>query len=168
MTGMEKWKKWSAEKLSMRVFYALIAVYIVVFTMYWFVGYTRPFADNPNFNAPLFTDAVIILGYCLIFTSVCITVWAVARTLRTRDKGEYYDNNIPVKKINYFVAIGVLLLCVLTFLIGSSSDIVINGTRFTNYFWLKASDMFIYTSLILMIIAIIAVIYGATKYTRRK
>jgi H+/Cl- antiporter ClcA len=166
--GMKNWRKWSAEKLSMRVFYALIAVYIVVFMMYWFVGYTRPFAENPNFNAPLFTDAVIILGYSLIIAGIGITVWAMVRSLHVRGKGENYNNNIPVKKINYSVAIGVLLLCGLTFLIGSSSDIVINGTRFTNYFWLKASDMFIYTSLILMIIAIAAVIYGATKYTRRK
>lgn len=165
---MKNWRKWSAEKLSMRVFYALITVYIVVFMMYWFVGYTRPFADNPNFNEPLFTDAVIVLGYCLIITGIGITVWSMIRALRIRGKGESYNNNIPVKKINYSVAIGVLLLCVLTFFIGSSSDIVINGTHFTNYFWLKASDMFIYTSLILMIIAIIAVIYGATKYTRRK
>jgi hypothetical protein len=168
MMGMKNWKKWSAEKLSMRAFYVLIAVYIVVFLMYWFVGYTRPFADNPNFNAPLLTDAVIILSYSLIISGIGITVWAVIRALRMRGKGESYINNIPVKKINYSVTIGVLLLCVLTFLVGSSSNIVINGTHFTNYFWLKASDMFIYTSLILMIVAIIAVVYGATKYTRRK
>ncbi|KXB37021.1 hypothetical protein HMPREF1870_02552 [Bacteroidales bacterium KA00344] len=168
MTSMKNWKKWPAEKLSMRTFYVLIAVYIVVFMMYWFVGYTRPFADNQNFNAPLFTDAVIILSYSLIIIGIGITIWAVIRALRMRGKGESYINNIPVKKINYSVTIGVLLLCVLTFLVGSSSNIVINGTHFTNYFWLKASDMFIYTSLILMTIAIIAVIYGATKYTRRK
>ncbi|MGI6242878.1 MAG: hypothetical protein ACOYJK_05015 [Prevotella sp.] len=168
MMDVRKWKKRSAEKLSMRVFYALIALYIVVFMLYWFVGYTRPFADSPNFNAPLFTDAVIILSYGIIIACIGITVWAMVRALRIRGKGESHDNNIPVKKINYSIVIGVLLLCGLTFLVGSSSDIMINGTRFTDYFWLKASDMFIYTSLILMIIAIAAVIYGATKYTRKK
>ena len=165
---MNKWKKWSAEKLSMRVFYVLAGLSIAVFAMYWFVGYERPFADNPNFNAPLFTDAVIVLGYLFIAIGAGIALWAVVRALRIRGKGESYNNNIPVKKISYSVSIGVLGLLLLTFFIGSSAEMLINGVWFTDHFWLKTSDMFIYTSLVLIVIAIGAVIYGATKYTRRK
>lgn len=165
---MNSWKKWPAEKLSMRVFYVLAGLSIVVFTMYWFVGYERPFADNPNFNAPLFTDVVIVLGYLFITAGVCIALWAVARALRIRGKGESYNNNIPVKKISYSVAIGVLGLLLLTFFIGSSAEMLINGVLFADQFWLKTSDMFIYTSLVLIVVAIGAVIYGATKYTRRR
>jgi hypothetical protein len=35
--------------------------------------------------------------------------------------------------------------------LGSSKPIVTNGERFTNVFWLKTTDMFIYTSILLII-----------------
>lgn len=165
---MNNMKKWSAEKMSMRVFYVLTALCIAVFALFWLVGYERPFTDNPNFNAPLFTDAVIVLGYLITATGVGISLWAVVRALKIRGRGESYDNNIAVKKISYSITIGVLGLLLLTFIAGSSAEMTINGIPFTNQFWLKMSDMFIYTSLILMGVAIGTVIYGASKYTRRK
>lgn len=43
----------------------------------------------------------------------------------------------------------------------------INGADYTDTFWLKASDMFVATSLLMIVAAIAAVIYGATKYIRK-
>ena len=40
---------------------------------------------------------------------------------------------------------------VVTFLLGSSSPVMTNGKLFTEVFWLKATDMFIYTTVILII-----------------
>jgi len=45
--------------------------------------------------------------------------------------------------------LGVCL--VLTFLLGSSSPVMTNGVRFADPFWLKTTDMFIYTSILLII-----------------
>jgi hypothetical protein len=49
------------------------------------------------------------------------------------------------------VLIGLLLCLVVTFLLGSSSPVMTNGQPFTSKFWLKATDMFIYTSILLII-----------------
>lgn len=160
--------KWPAERLSMRLFYALAIVCIVVFAMYWLVGYDRPFVDNANFNAPLFTDAVLVLAYLYVAAAIAMAVWSVVRALKVRGKGEAYDNNVPVKKIGYCVAGGVAALLLLTFAVGSSVSMRINGVAFTDVMWLKISDMFITSSLVLLLIAALAVVYGSTKYIRRK
>ena len=34
---------------------------VVVFALFFLVGYDMPFLENPDFNAPLFTDVLIIL-----------------------------------------------------------------------------------------------------------
>jgi hypothetical protein len=44
-----------------------------------------------------------------------------------------------------------VLLLLVTFLLGSSKPIVTNGELFTDVFWLKTTDMFIYTSILLVI-----------------
>lgn len=165
---MKSWKSWSTEKLSTRVFYVLVALCVVIFAMFWFVGYDRPYDDNPNYTAPLFTGAVLVLSYLLVLGGMGCAVWSVLRALKIRGKGEAYDNNIPVKRIGYTIFFGVLGLLIVTFALGSSSQMLINGVQFTDKFWLKFSDMLISTSLILAVVAVGAVVYGSSKSIRRK
>lgn len=160
-------KHHSVERQSSYVLYVLVALVAVVFVLFWLIGYDRPFDENPNFDAPLFTDAVLLLGYLLILGAIGCAVWTTARTLRIRGKGESYDNNIPVKRIGYIIVAGVFVLMLLTLLCGSDTAMNINGTTFSDRFWLKAADMFICTSLCLLAAAIGTAIYGATRYNRK-
>ena len=45
---------------------------------------------------------------------------------------------------------------------------IINGKPFSDWIWLKVSDMFIFTSILLLVIAFGAVVFGATRYIRRE
>lgn len=164
----DNWRQWPAERLSIRLFYALVAVIVVVFALFWLVGFDRPFDNDPNFNAPLLADAVLVLMELLLLGAVGFTAWSVAHVLRVRGKADRLDNNIPTKRIGYGIIAGVAVLMVVGFLAGSSAEMTVNGLRYADTFWLKASDMFIFTSLVLMVAAVGAVAYGATKYVRRK
>ena len=44
----------------------------------------------------------------------------------------------------------------------------INGVSYTDSFWLKMSDMFVCTSLFMIAAGVAVVIYGATKYNRKR
>ncbi len=165
---MNRWKNWTAEQLSSRVLYVLIAIAVVIFALFWLVGFDRPFADNPNFVAPLFTDAVMMLMEVLLVCAIAFTLWAAGHALKVRGKGESLDNGVPVKKIGYGLVFGTMLLLIGTFLLGSSSEMTINGVKYADTFWLKTSDMLIYTSLLMMLAAVAAVIFGSTRYYRRK
>lgn len=49
-------KKWSTEKLSQSIFYVLVGFAVITFFLFFFVGYDMPFEENPDFNAPFFTN----------------------------------------------------------------------------------------------------------------
>lgn len=160
--------KLSAERISSRALYIIVGIAAIVFGLFYLIGYDRPFDDDPNFNAPLFTDAVIILMELLILCGIATAAYAVWHTLKVRGHSERIVNGIPVKRLTYSVTIATATIMLLTFLIGSSKPMTINGTLYTETFWLKESDMFVYTSIILIIAAAGAVIYGATKYNRKE
>lgn len=72
-----------------------------------------------------------------------------------------------MRKIGYSVAGGTFFILLLTFLLGSSAPMKINGADFTDAFWLRVSDMFVSSSLLLIVAAVAVVIYGSTKYIRK-
>ena len=77
---------------------------MVVFMLFWFVGYDTPYAEDSNFVAPLFTNVLLAFMVLVVVLAIGTTVWSMARALSTRGKGERTVNNIPVKKITYGVA----------------------------------------------------------------
>lgn len=157
----------SLKHLPSRVLYVLVGVIAVVFVLFWLVGFGRPYDEDPNFNAPLFTDAVIVLMIVMVVCSMALAVWAMVRHVRTVGRSESRENNIPTRKISYIVAGGTFLLLLLTFALGSSAPMKINGAAFTDTVALKLSDMFISSSIVLIVAAIAAVVYGSTKYIRK-
>lgn len=159
--------KIDTKKFPSRVQYALVGVIAVVFVLFWLVGYNKPYDEDPNFNAPLLTDVLMVLMMLMVIGGIGLVVWSVARHLQIRGKADSMENNIPVKKIAYCVTGGTALVLLLTFLLGSSAPMLINGTTFADTLWLKVSDMFISSSLLLITVAIAAVVYGATKYIRK-
>ncbi len=160
-------RSWPAEKISSRALYLLVGIALVIFVLFWLVGYDRPFEDDPNFNAPLFTNALLLLMVLYLMLGIGFSVWSVVSLLKKRGKTEAVENGIPVKKIGYLVAGSVVVLLLLTFALGSTAPMKINGATYASGFWLRTSDMFIVTSLVMMLIAVVAVIYGATKYNRK-
>lgn len=53
-------------------------------------------------------------------------------------------------------------------LLGGSAPMLINGENYADWLWLKLSDMFVITSLLMLVAGIGAVCFGATRYIRKK
>ena len=131
------------------------------------MGYDHPFADNPSFNAPLFTDLLLIFMPLLALLALGLSIWAVVRSVRKlRGSGNGIENNVPAARISRSVILGTIGIVVFSFLVASGREMLVNGRPYGDWFWLKVSDMFIYTSVILLLVTIAAAIYGATKYYR--
>ena len=155
------------EKLSKRVFYGIVAIIIVIFSMFYLIGYHTPYWDNPDFNSPLLTNVLLAFMFLLLVCTVCLSVWSVVTSLKKRGKGERLYNGIPVKRNAYLVVLCTLLLLIVTFLLASSNPMSVNGKEYANVWWLKLSDMFICSSGILILIATGAVVFGASRNWRR-
>lgn len=155
------------KKLPSRVLYVLVGLTVVVFALFWLIGYDRPFDEDGNFNAPLFTDVLLVFMLLLTAGACVVAAWSAIRSNKTSGGGERVVNNIPVRKIGRCVTGGTALTLILTFLLGSSTPMRINGASYADTFWLKVSDMFVATSLLMIVAAVAAVVYGATKYIRK-
>ena len=168
MNVKNKLSKLAEERISQRILYVLIGVISLVFVLFFSVGFYTPFAGDPSFNAPLFTDVLLIFMWILFGLAVLTMVVSLIRTARTMSVKQRVVNGIPTYKISIAV-FGTTLLClVLSFVFGSSESMVINGTTYADKFWLKASDMFVISSLVLLLVAIGASVFGATRYYRKR
>ena len=111
-----------------------------------------------SFVSPFIADIMLWLMYIAIVVAVIVTIVSMARTVRLRTKDEEVVNGVPRTRMAWIVIVAFLLCLVLTFLLGSSEPVRTNGELFTDTFWLKAADMFIYTSLILIIGCFVGVV----------
>ena len=166
MKHLFEFRKKSAEQVSQRIFYILIALAVLVFGLFFLVGYDMPFEENPDFNAPLFTDVLIGLMWLFLVGGIGLAIYSMWKNYRG-SRSEAVVNGVPVRRIFRITWIGLLALLVLTFALGSSAPMLINGENYADWLWLKLSDMFVITSLLMLLAGMGAVIFGATRYIRK-
>ena len=113
-----------------------------------------------SFVSPAIADIALWLMYVMIVAALGVTAYSVWHGMRNRRKGDDIINGVPSGRIGWCVAIAFVVCLIVTFLFGSSSPVVTNGTLFTDVFWLKTTDMFIYTSILLIIGCFVSAIIG--------
>ena len=84
------------KKLPTRLLYVLSGITVLVFALFWLVGFDRPYEDDGNFNAPLFTDALLVLMLLLTVGAIGVAAWSAIRSGKVNRGGERVVNNIPV------------------------------------------------------------------------
>lgn len=156
-----------ADRLSGRVLMLLIAVAVVVFGAFCLVGFSMPYEENANFNAPMFTDALLGFIYVLIFTAVAVMGVSVFRSLKSGSGRQGTGNGLPGARISYGIAAFVGLTLAVTCLAGSTEPISINGEKYTSAAWLRITDMLINTSLLLITVALLLVGFGLSGLGRK-
>lgn len=141
----------SARKVSALALYASLALSAVVFGAFYLVGFDVPFDDDPSFNAPLLTDALLWLVWVLVVATAVLSVYSLCSGLR-RGKGlSAVVNGVPVARIAVGVVAIVACCLMVTFMLGSPEPITANGAVYADSFWLRVSDMLIDTVLITLV-----------------
>ena len=113
-----------------------------------------------SFVSPFFADVMLGLMYLVVAIALGVTAYSVWHGMRNRRKGDDVINRVPAGRIGWCVAVGFVLCLIVTFFLGSSDPVITNGERFADVFWLKATDMFIYTSILLLIGCFVSAIIG--------
>ena len=157
----------SAEQISQKVFRLMIGLAVLVFGLFYLIGYDLPFDENPDFNAPLFTDVLIFLMWLFLIGGIGLAVYSMVKDYRS-SRSEAVVNGVPVRRIFRITWLTLLAVLVLTFLLGGSDPMLINGENYADWLWLKLSDMFVITSLLMLLAGIGVVCFGATRYIRKK
>ena len=144
-------------KTSSYTFLALVAISVIVFALFLFGGSELDMKDNKVYA---YTDVLIYWTYALGILSVVTVLFFVVKDfiaeLAASPSG-------ALKKIAGPIALIVLLL--VTYAIGDTTPLKLNeeAQRFNAPFWLKFSDMWIYSVYVLLFLTIVAAIAGAVK-----
>ncbi len=160
--------KMDEERISQRVFYVIVALSAIIFLAFYLIGFDAPFTADSSFNAPLLTDVLLGFMWFLFAVTLIVSVVAVVRGVRRANQNEGVTNGIPARKITYITYGATALILLLTFVFGSTQAMVVNGQNFADTFWLRMSDMFVNSSLLLLVLAAGVVIFGATRYYRKE
>ncbi len=104
-----------------------------------------------SFISPVIADIMLWLMYIALVVAISVTAYSVWHGLRNRNNGCDVVNGVPAGRIGWLVAAGFIVVMTISYLLGSTKPVLSNGSLLTNVFWLRVADMFIYTSIILII-----------------
>lgn len=151
-------------KVSYYVLYAVLAVIAIVLLLFYFGGSATGDAViasiNPDMWQPAQTDALLYLMYALFFITVIAAVGAALMQFGSALKDSPSN---AVKSL-----LGVALLVAVLFVswaVGDGTPLQITGyTGSDNVpFWLKITDMFLYSTYILLVVALLAILASSIK-----
>lgn len=144
-------------RISYYILYALFAVILIVLGLYYFGGeMDSPIV--PELSNPANTEALIFLMYALLGLTIAATVIAFLAQFIASLK----EN--PVKAIKSLAGVVFLVIVlIVSWVLGSDTPLVLPGYEGTDNvpFWLKLTDMFIYSIYFLLFVTI-ASIFGSS------
>lgn len=146
-------------KLSYYVLYAMFAVILIVLGLFYMGGeMTNPIVME--MSNPANTDALLYLIYGLFGLAIVVTVVAFLFQFGTALK----DN--PMGAVKSLIGILILVVVmVIAYSMGSGEALVLPGYDGTDNvpFWLKLTDMFLYTIYFLLAATVVAIIGSSLK-----
>ena len=146
-----------ASKIASIAYYALLAISLVVFVLFYCVGFGNQEATAAGFKtAPQFLSLLMYWMYALVaICTVCTVVGAVTA------KGGKVDSNMPtwgevLAQVGTWLFVPVLLI---TWFMGDDTPIRKGtGELYESTFWLVATDAMIYTIYVLVVVTILALV----------
>lgn len=152
--------KMKIQKVSGSVLYVILAITIIVAGLFFFGG-EDPNPLVPDMSQPVYTDSLIYLMYVLLGITIVITLAAAVYQFVMN----FIDS--PKAAIKSLASIIVLVgLLIVTWAAGSEQALVMPGYDGAENvpFWLKLTDMFLYTIYIMMAILILLILgFGISK-----
>ena len=148
-------------KISYYILYALFAVILVVLGLFYFGGEMDP-ADAivPELSNPVYTETLLYLIYGILSATIAATVLAFLFQFGAALK----DN--PGKALSSLIGVVLLgIVLVVAWVMGSDVQLEMPGYEGTDNvpFWLKLTDMFLYSIYFLLIVTVISMIGSSIK-----
>lgn len=135
----------------------LAAITLAVLLMFFLGGYVDPNAAEPE---PVYTGYLLIWTYVILGLAIVATVFFGLVTFISSFKHN------PKQAITTLVVLALfVLLLVVTYFVGSTEKLPLSQDfqEYNTPQWLKTTDMFLFSTYILLGLCILGVIVGAVK-----
>lgn len=146
-------------KVSYYVLYALFAVIVAVLGMFYFSGFSETVVMNgTTFNSPAYTDLLLNLVYAVLGLCVAVTVITAIAQFASSMLAS------PTKAIKSLI--GIILLVILlgvAYSMGSDAAVSTGDGLYTDAFWLKISDMLLFSIYFLLAATVLAILGSSVK-----
>lgn len=146
-------------KVSYYVLYAMFAAILVVLGLFYFGG-QDPNPINAEMAQPLYTDALLYLAYGLLGLAVVVTGVAFLLQFGSALKDS------PLAAIKSLIGV-ILLVAVLvvSWSMGNEEALQLQGYDGGENvpFWLKLTDMFLYSTYFLLTVAVLAIVASGVR-----
>lgn len=130
---------------------------VIVLGMFYFGGVSNPGEDTKD---PVFTGLLINWIYALFIITVAVAVvFAILQFI------SLLKENFKSAIISLVVIVAFCALLFITYSLGDGTPLKLVGYdgEFNVPFWLKVTDMWLYTSYVLIVLIVISVIAGSIK-----
>ena len=147
------------EKKVMRLLLLLVAV---VFLAFYTVGYDLPYVKNPNLCDPLLTPVLLWMMVVMVVVALLLAVVTGVMSIR-KNRTAGMINRINTHRITWCVVAGTAVVMIASFLMASTDQIRVNNQAYDDALWLRLGDMFIYTSLAEMLLAVVMIVVCSVR-----
>lgn len=145
-------------KISSWTLLACFVITILVLGMFFGGGVVDPSADNKDYvHTDLLLNWTYVIFGVTVVAMIVFALWQFINGLKTNPKGALMSLIV--------VALGALML-IITYSMGDGTPLNGLNTDSQKYniaFWLKATDMWIQSSIVLFVLIIIAAASGSVK-----
>ena len=131
------------------------SVLIVIASIIFGVFFLSSSMPGYDFSSSLSVELILFTLYISVLSCFFLVIWSIIHSAKYRKNKSDITNKIPTGRISIYVSLALIIILLLTFFLGSSQRIEADNVKYTSLFWLKTSDMFISTIIILLIIAIL-------------
>lgn len=142
--------------------YSLLGITLVIAVLFYFGGEIDPSDERPE---PIYTDALLYWIFTILSLCVIATVVLTIRKFFIRLKN---SPRTAAKFILMPMALAIVMTIAWSLGNGTPLQILRYEGKENVYFWLKVTDMFLYTIYFLLGIGILSVLYYNIKKTLQK
>ena len=121
-----------------------------------------------DYDSSLFVSIVLYTIYVLLAVAVGVMVWSAVRGFLTKDKEDFNSNGIPQRRIAISAVALLVGVMSATWLFASTKPLNINGTLFSDTFWLRTSDMLLITPLVLVIVMVVVSVVAVIRKAKER
>ena len=148
-------------KISYYILYILFALTLVILGVFYMVGYDNPVGE---YNAPENTDLLIYFMYAMVVLCVIAAIGSVISNVVSSFGGPKGVNisGVPEKLISIVSLTILVVSLVVAYAMGTDVAIITGDGAYTDAFWLKITDMFIYAIYFLMLVATFGLLVNMT------
>lgn len=156
-------KHTSAARLAYAVRLLLMGGIVVVFGLFFLVGFGEPWEENPSYVAPRMTSTLMAFLWVVMALAVAAVAWSVGVSLKTSHRDDRRVNGIRVVRNRIVIFAGLAVLLLATFFLSPTSALTVNGRPYADPLYLRLAGMSILSTAILLAVTLACMAMNAFK-----